>query len=314
MKRKIIKQGNNTLTITLPKKWCENSAIKPGSEIEVTEKEGNLIIGKEVDTSEKKTTKDITGLDRSTILLLIQGLYRYGYDYVEIISKDTTIPHHRTNKKKNLSELIYEVSNRLVGAEVISTSKKRYVIKKLTKETMEDFPTVLRRVFLLLNEMTDSFITIIKENDKDSLKSIEFQHNNIKKFINLCLRLLNKFGYEDSKKTCFYFKIISLVSKIEDIIKNSSRYMLKHNIYLKSKSAIELLKDIKNQIRLYYELFYNYNLKKIAELDKQRDIIREKLFKNTKKLSKEENLLIGGLSQIIEIILDMTETRMALED
>ena len=37
MKRKIIKQGNNTLTITLPKNWTEKKNIKAGDEIELSE-------------------------------------------------------------------------------------------------------------------------------------------------------------------------------------------------------------------------------------------------------------------------------------
>ena len=35
MKRKVIKQGHNTLTITLPSKWVEKNTIVPGEEVEV---------------------------------------------------------------------------------------------------------------------------------------------------------------------------------------------------------------------------------------------------------------------------------------
>ena len=117
----------------------------------------------------------------------------------------------------------------------------------------------------------------------------------------------------DSRKTCFYFNIISLLSKSEDIIKNNSRYVLKHGINLKSRSSVEILKEIRNSLRMYYEFFYSYKLEKMTQLNKQRDNFRDKLFKSMKEMSKEENMIIGGMSQIVELILDMTELRMALE-
>ncbi|MEE9525785.1 MAG: phosphate uptake regulator PhoU [Candidatus Woesearchaeota archaeon] len=313
MKRKVIKQGNGTLTITLPKEWTKKSNLKGGDEIDVIEKDKSLVVGGHKDDSVKEIKIDVSNLDRTTLQILIQSIYRYGYDLIEVISHNPMIAHHRLGKKVSTSSVIYDSTNRLVGAEVISASSKRYVIKRIAEESINDFPTILRRIFRLLNEMIDSFIQSVKTNDNEMIKSIEFQHINLKKFINFCLRLLNRYGYEDSRKTCFYFNIISLLSKVEDIIKNNSRYTLKHKIKIQKKKTFELLEDIKDHIRMFYELFFNYKLEKIAELNKQRDIFREKLFKYTKDMSKEENLVIGGLSQIVELILDMTETRMALE-
>lgn len=313
MKRKVIKQGNNTLTLTLPRKWTDKFNIKAGEELDVIEKDKSLIVGGHKDTREQKITVDVSDLDRTAILTLVQGCYRYGYDYIEITTKNNSAQHYRTDKKISVSPIIYEATNRMIGAEIISASQNRYVIKRLTEESIEDFPTALRRIFLLLNEMFETFVNGVETNNKELLESIEFQHTNIKKFINFCLRLLNKYGYDDTRKTCFYFHIISLLSKTEDIIKNHSRYILKHTLRLKEHYFFELLKDIQTSSRKYYELFYNYDLNKISQLNKHRDMFRHKLFSAEKKLSKEEGIIIGGLSQIIELILDMSETRMAMD-
>lgn len=313
MKRKVIKQGNNTLTLTLPRKWTDKFNIKAGEELEVIEKDKYLIVGGHKDTREQKISADVSNIDRSTIMTLLQGFYRYGYDYMEISTKNPIVPHYRTDKKVTVSSVIYDTTNRMIGAEIISASQNRYVIKRLTEESIEDFPIALRRIFLLLNEMFETFVNGVETNSKELLESIEFQHTNMKKFINFCLRLLNKYGYDDTRKTCFYFHIISLLSKTEDIVKNNSRYILNHNLRLKELYFFELLKDIQTSSRKYYELFYNYDLNKISQLNKHRDMFRHKLFSAEKKLSKDESLIIGGLSQIIELILDMSETRMAME-
>ncbi len=43
MKRKIIKQGNDTLTITLPRMWCDKFGVKAGDEVNVEENDNSLI-------------------------------------------------------------------------------------------------------------------------------------------------------------------------------------------------------------------------------------------------------------------------------
>lgn len=313
MKRKVIKQGNGTLTITLPKQWTKETGLKGGSEIEVIEHEKSLIIQCQACQDKKEINIDVTGLDRTTILLIIQSVYRYGYDTIKIKSEDSSVHHFRTEKKQNLSKLIYESVNRLIGFEIMSSSENKYEIKRIASETIEDFESVLRRIFLLLDEMMITFIQGIK-NDKELIRSIEFKHINLKKFINFCIRLLNKYSYKSSGKTHLYFNIISFLSKTEDIIKNNARYIEKYKIKISSDSAIDLLNDINESIRLLYDLFYKYDVFKISNLNRKRDLFREKLFKSIKNIKKEENMIIGNMAQIIELILDMTETRIAMED
>jgi antitoxin component of MazEF toxin-antitoxin module len=67
MFRKIIKQGHNTLTITLPSEWTRKLNLAAGSEINLIERENGLLI-----TSEKKgdishAEFDIEGMDIPTI-------------------------------------------------------------------------------------------------------------------------------------------------------------------------------------------------------------------------------------------------------
>ncbi|MBD3164543.1 hypothetical protein GF323_05035 [Candidatus Woesearchaeota archaeon] len=314
MRRKVIKQGNNTLTITLPREWTSKHGINAGDELDIDKLDNTLVISGHGEFKEKKIQVDITGLDRTTILVLLQGLYRFGYDKIEIICDDNMVVHHRVGKKKNVSELIYEITNRFVGAEVVSASARRFVVKRIAEESMADFDTVLRRIFFLLNEMMDTFVDACKKGDLELMKTIEFKHVNIKKFINSCLRLLNKFGMPSPSKNCFYFNIISSISKAEDVIKNNSRYFVKYEMKSKTPMYFSLLGDIKEHVKMYYALFYKYDLRKIAKLNENRDLFRERLFKCRKDLSKDENILIGGLSVIVEMVLDMSETRMAMEE
>ena len=44
MKRKIIKQGHNTLTMTLPSDWVRKLNLEAGEEVDVCENNGSLVI------------------------------------------------------------------------------------------------------------------------------------------------------------------------------------------------------------------------------------------------------------------------------
>jgi hypothetical protein len=81
-----------------------------------------------------------------------------------------------------------------------------------------------------------------------------------------------------------------------------------------SLNSSKLVNDIKKSITLYYELFYDYNLKKVSDLNEWREKVRNNFFSKIKDLSKGELVILGGLMQIIEILLDMTELRMAMEN
>ncbi len=314
MRRKVIKQGNNTLTLTLPREWTLKCGVKPGSELDVQEQGSHLMVSSTLQVQgEDSITVDISNLDRSSINSLVQGLYRYGYNDINITTSDISTKHHRIGKHVPVSKVIHDVTNRLVGSEVLSSSSKAFSIKRITTESREEFDTVLRRVFRLLNEMVDTFIDGLDKNSNEILESMEFHHVNMKKFINYSLRLLNKFGHPDAKKTAFYFAIIQYLSKIDDFIKNSARYITINN-YEMSTRATKMAKDIGSSVKMYYDLFYDYNIKKVANMNESREKIRNGFFSKVKEFSKEELVILGGLIQIIEILVDITELRMGLEN
>ena len=80
MIRKVIKQGHNTLTVTLPSKWVKSRDIKPGDDINIKEKDNGLLITSEKCLESNKSDiksilsvlkvfpkKDLRGLRRRSI-------------------------------------------------------------------------------------------------------------------------------------------------------------------------------------------------------------------------------------------------------
>ena len=312
MRRKIIRQGHNTLTVSLPRKWCDNHKLKESEEIDITEKGENLLVSKESYKGSGEINVDISGLHRNAIIMLLESYYTYGYDVINITSKNTKTKWILYDEEWTVNKVINYVVNLMVGAELVSSGNGKYRIEVLTQDSREKFDTTLRRIFLLIMGLFDSYLEGIKKKKKNLVEDIDLQHFNVMRFVNYALRLLNKFGHEEADKTTYYFSLIYFLAKAERIPKNVTGYSLKH---LKlSKEGLDLIEEIFNGFKKYYDIFYKYNLSKIAELVGDRDRFRNKFFiKEYKNLSKDDVFIVSYFAQIYEVVIDLIELRTAIE-
>lgn len=312
MKRKVIEQGYNTLTVSLPKKWCDNHKLKNGDEIDISEKGNCLLVSKESFSGAGNVSVDVSGLDRSTTILLIQSLYTYGYDSIEIKTRDSKAKWHWGNKEISMPSIINYSISRLIGAELVNSSNGVYKIQIIAGELKESFDIVLKRIFLLIVDLFETFIERYRKNDVSIIEQVELKYVQLRRFMNYILRLLNKFGHEDATKTTFYFGIIKSFSRIVESLKNLSgppEQPLKI-----SKKACDLIQEGKEIFDDYYNLFYKYDISKISEIFEKRDLLKRKVYYNEyKKLSKDDIYLLGSIEQIIDSIIDLSELKMAIE-
>src|SRR3989338_5310335 len=238
--RKLIQHGTSSLTVALPIRWIKTRNLVKGNPVFVHEEGNKLIISTDETVKIGRISVDVTDLDRTSILLYVQSLYRFCYDEIEVHFNKPTIIHHRTKKETSVSSVIHQIINRCIGAEIIEQTKNKIIIKHLTKESEDDFKVVLRRIMLLLKDVIVSFNDGVKNNDKNILETIEEKHDTLNKFTNYCLRLLNKYGYPDVKQTSMYFHIIASIDKVVDPIKYATRDFLEYNKKPK-KETIEIL-------------------------------------------------------------------------
>ena len=312
MRRKIIRQGHNTYTVSLPKKWCDNHGLKEGHEIDIGEKGECLMLSKEAYRGTGEIAVDITGLDRSTIIILIESLYTYGYDKINITTKDSKVKYYMFDKELSVQSVVRNAIDLLIGAEIVSSSKNKYEIAVMTEDSREKFDMTLRRIFLLIIDLHDSFLEGITKKDKGLTEAVDLQHASIMKFINYALRLLNKFGYEDADKTTFYFSMINYLHRVERIPKNITGYVVE-NLKL-GKKTCDIIEEIFREFKDYYEVFYKYDVKKISAINTKRDLLKVKIFhQEYKNLTKDEIFVLSSFSNILDEIVGLCEMRMAIE-
>ncbi|MBW2992545.1 AbrB/MazE/SpoVT family DNA-binding domain-containing protein [Candidatus Woesearchaeota archaeon] len=312
MKRKVIQIAESTQLVSLPRKWAQKNNIKKGDEIEISEEGNRLVVSVEKMPELKLIELDLEGLDRTSILYVIRSAYKMGYDEMHLKFNTPTAKHYRIGKEEKVISIIHEEVNRLAGIEIIQQKENFCIVKQLSAVSMNEFDTALRRIFLLLKDIINDMVKGMEKNDKVLIETVEEKHDTITKFVSFCLRLLNKYGYKDSSKTAVLYHIISTVDKIVDAIKYAERELMTYEQRLK-KETIDGAKEIEKSIAAYCDLFYKFDFKKASGLYKNRDIVLKDILGVYKKLPGTELSILEKLGSTLELITDITESRMAFE-
>lgn len=333
MKRKIIKQGHNTLTITLPSKWAKSFNLQAGSEIDMQERENGLFISTEKKGEELKTEIDISGLDIPAIWKYLMSVYREGYDEV-IVKFDSSIFYDNPYKfftrhaidmkyggeKLTPFEMIQLLTNRFVGFELIEQHRDHCVIKDMGEISSKEFENSLRRVFLLIQQMGEDLVESIRDNKPKILGHAHDIDINVDKFHDYCVRVLNKTGFKDTIKTNLLFSSIYILEMLGDEFKHIAHHLLKDMAGKNFDNLLELAELTLEQFNKFYDLYYNYDKSKLMSLSKTDMEIHSYLPRLYKKkpnkkseLSEDEKEIFNHLRTIGKYINALVELRVGME-
>src|SRR3989344_3215630 len=161
MKRKIIKQGVNTLTLSLPSDWTKRLNLKPGDEVEVEERGTALNISTEGTPQIEEISVDVSGLLPRLADRFMARSYQKGYDKISIKFDDP--------------ELMLAIKNKvpeLMGFEILRIEKNEMEIQAITRELELEFDVMVRRAFLILMDMAKTCQDAWKSNDSKALENV----------------------------------------------------------------------------------------------------------------------------------------------
>jgi len=314
MKRKIVQQGPATLMVSLPSKWVKSNGVKRGDDIDVEEKGSTLLFSVEKKKELSSIDIDVTGLDRSSIMLRVRSCYRKGYDQIRVLFKNTEAKHFREEKTVSVTSTVHDEVDRLIGVEIIDQKEDSIVIKDYSTTSIDEFDNSLRRIFLLLIDLSNDLNAAVEGGNTSLITSYEEKHDTITKFVSYSLRLLNKRGYSDPEKTALMYHIIDCMDMITDVFKYICRDLIIRDKISFKKQTKEVIASIDNSIKWYYELFYKYDNMKAMAINKNRDVVKKDISDLKNKIPDEELILITKMSQVLDIIWDLVLARMSIND
>lgn len=333
MRRKIIKQGHSTLTITLPNKWARDKNLQSGDEIDLAERENGLFISTEKHRESKIATIDIIGLNIPTIWKYLMAAYREGYDEIKIIydpnetysnpykfyaTNKINIKHKTKSQKQTPFEFLHNIINRFIGFEIIEHRENYCIIKDMGEISSKEFENSLRRVFLLLQQMCEEVNQAIKSNDIKIVKYTQDIDINVDKFHDYCIRVLNKTGFKEQHNSTLLFCSLYHLELLGDELKNIAFHLTEDLKDSKLDNLAKIAESILKEFNDYYYLFYHFSKEKIMELSKS-DLemyfeIPKKFDKNGKStLNSNELEVFQHFRRIARYINALYELRIEME-
>lgn len=294
MKRKVIQLAGKTLVVSLPNKWAKKYSVKKGDDIEVEEGERKLVIKAQGKGEEKIK---ILGVNDIKIMLnrIITGLYKAGYDEIEL-----------TYNSPEQYSIIRDVLNKTcMGYEIIKHGQRTLHIKNLSELHFEEFDNVLRRYFLTLLSSADDALEYVKQGNLEGMKEIELRDHQINKYSDLCRRMLNIKGLDETKKTTTYYYICEDLEKLGDGYRDLMTFMVKNKIKKIDNATTTLIADLNRLLRLFYEMFYDFSLSKIEEFGGVSERLKKEFYSRLETNSVKDLRLNHYIYRIFSTLFDM---------
>ncbi len=294
MKRKLIQHGNSSLTVVLPRKWIKKNNLNKGSEVDIELSENNLIIGTEERYPSRELSINVQGM-KYIIKRLVTACYKAGYDNV----------HINFNSHSELSMVKDAIQKSVPGFEILSQTKESLNLKNIGKNDFSEFDVVLRRLFLIVNQIAEEVVEAVEKKDFEWIQMLILLKSEVGKFSDYCRRAINmgySFGF---KKLGPLYVIIEELERVSRDYRTILRYISSEKINL-DKSIINFMKMLASFEYSFYEAFYNFSLQRIEELGKRRRELEVYLVELELKVPKKEVFIVSGLRTILWKIYDLT--------
>ncbi len=293
MKRRVIKQGNNTLTITLPRKWAEKYGIKAGEELEVEEREQNLIINSKETVSGGDISINLSNENESPRRLVFSAFCK-GYDEIKITFED-----------EKAIDVINSCAEMMIGFEIVQQGKNYCVLKNIAQGIDDEFKTIFNRLILTAITMGKDIYQALNENKTEKISNIAKMESLANKFCLFCRRMIN-IKHKRGENNESLDRLACLYEEITDYYKEICTILSSRDIKMK-KESIALLQKINEMIALNYKLFQNRDENIVSQIKKREFSLRKDAATLIKKTTKEETLIICNISKIIEANHNISE-------
>jgi phosphate uptake regulator len=258
--RKLIKLGNSSFAVALPKEWVDKSGLKKGDDVFI-ERNGNgelTIASNRVNSKDNKSVDvNLQNKDEDFIKRKLHALYIQGYSTINI-KGDARV-------KKKIKELIKDY----LSLEIVDSNESGIIVKDYFDIRESRFEHFVRKIDTCLREMFDIVLDSIKKDkiDSGSIKELVEIDKSVNKFYFLCSRIfvegidnpsiLNLFRMDGSKLFGNWwtsFNLESLGDQLKYILNDTQK------INSKQKEAVHLiLSKLKEAYISSIESFYKEN-------------------------------------------------------
>ncbi len=179
MKRRVIKQGNNTLTLTLPRAWAKQHGISAGDELDVEEAENKLVIHSSRQHIPTVTAFHIESGSEAYLYRILRNLYTSGAEELELTYDDHSV-----------LALLQKYSSRFLGWEYLEQDDTHCRIKNYASYDTENFHELYKKSFAAILSMAERLLYDAKLKKKPNRETFGHVNDTVHRFVNYCRKML----------------------------------------------------------------------------------------------------------------------------
>lgn len=282
MRRKLVKQGYSTYTISLPKEWVERFNLNEGDDIDLEENQTKIVISNISNKEKYNTLKfDLDNVNEGIIPEFIVSLYKGGFNDICL------------NNLNSKTKTIKDSLSGALGFEILGSESNQLHLVDLGNSDEESIEKAEQQIFWRLLNMIDR---ISDEKSKDEeIKQIDSEINRLSFFIQ---RNISRKFSNNPKNFMLYEKAYAL-ELLGDFLRSFKIYSDSNK---KNKEFLKIVSEILDKLRSKKTSLEDFELikKKIVDL---RTILKKK--GNNKDSSFSLILILKTLKQLFDVSLTL---------
>lgn len=298
MKRKLIKQGMGSYTVSVPAKWVKAHNMEAGTEVDMEEDDEQIIIAPHYQPLKKEITiKSRSGID--FISMDLWNLYKHGYEKI--------IVKHNTAQQVELTKEV--VAKHLLGFEITSENKEELIIESVTEPSGEKSEVLLRRMFLIIKQTMEDLLSDLKKGKPEHRKQIYIMAPKVLQYEIFCRRNLRNSNMRKEK----LLQLWVLYGNLSRVQGRMLKIYLRAKSFKASKKTINIVTKMIHSFEEVYHTFYNNDLKRLqkAHIDVKQLTIND-VYKGIRTTNGDESLIIFLLGATIRNIYLATGNMLGL--
>jgi len=292
MKRKIVKHGSATLTISLPSKWAKKYNIKPGDSLDIEEAEGALMI--KCPTYQESVQEAFIDLSEFNKIgkRSLRALFKGGCDTIRIKYK----------QPETFSKIIMPTLNQFIGFEIMKQEHGSCLVKEisgLTENTEVD--GLIRRMLHILKCLAVDCAQATKQSQTELLHDIARRDESVNRAANFIRRLLNKRGTTRIRELPVIYYTVEQLENLGDEYKNLCKYMIEKDYKNVDENIVTLLEEASKAIGEFSSIYFKFSIKGAHDLSMWHNEMQEKV-KSLNPKSIEEVIVINHIANMVRLV------------
>lgn len=299
MYRRVIRIGEKSIGVTLPKQWLDSLNIGLGDLIEVKAVEDMLIIKPVVSEHGSSNAVVLSSGDSSdeAMRIIIAG-YIEGFDDIMV-----------KGPRESIRRAYQIIESKLPGS-LILEGEEGIIVKVATSETNIDLKMVINSTSTILNAMFDKISTYLESNDSSLLDETVSMDDQVDKLYFLALRTIKKLSFRDPKESIDDTIIVKNMEHVADALDRTAR-TLKRMQNIESECLRELnnrIKDVWSYTLRAINSYQSGSKEQALKVIMSREELLNRMFNLVRKPCGEEMAgIMHELQLIIALSVDIAE-------